>query len=335
MKKLLFLLLLATINVFAQEDDIKSKVTFLAKIENRNSDTLTIFGPYRFKQVIPINKEGVFTATFETKDGLHRLDDGVETTLLFFKNGYDLKLRMDAKEFDESIVYEGEGAKENNFIAQKALKDEIFQEKLEALLENDKEDVAEVLKEKYEKDIEDLESNNLDADLVETLKNSMKQEQMMMLQYLAQKKEAAKLNGTKSPKFEYENFKGGKTSLDDLKGKYVYIDVWATWCAPCRAEIPFLKALEKEFHGKKIEFVSISIDRVKDHDKWLNFVKENDLTGIQLFADNDWNSEFVKEYKINGIPRFILLNDEGVIVNADAPRPSSKEIKELFKSIVN
>jgi len=45
---------------------------------------------------------------------------------------------------------------------------------------------------------------------------------------------------------------GGTTSLDDLKGKYIYIDVWATWCGPCKAEIPFLKDVEKKYHGKKL-----------------------------------------------------------------------------------
>ena len=71
--------------------------------------------------------------------------------------------------------------------------------------------------------------------------------------------------GSPSPKFSnYENFNGGTTSLDDFKGKVTYIDIWATWCLPCRGEIPALKELEKKFHGKDVAFVSISIDQNKD-----------------------------------------------------------------------
>ena len=69
-------------------------------------------------------------------------------------------------------------------------------------------------------------------------------------------------SGSPSPKFSnYENFNGGTTSLDDFKGKVTYIDIWATWCLPCRGEIPALKELEKKFHGKDVAFVSISIDQ--------------------------------------------------------------------------
>jgi hypothetical protein len=59
-------------------------------------------------------------------------------------------------------------------------------------------------------------------------------------------------------------------------------------------------------------------------------VKEKELGGIQLFADNDWKSDFVTGYKIKGIPRFILIDPNGNIVNASAPRPSSEKLIELF-----
>jgi thiol-disulfide isomerase/thioredoxin len=141
--------------------------------------------------------------------------------------------------------------------------------------------------------------------------------------------------GKPSPKFyNYENFNGGTTSLDDLKGKYVYIDVWATWCAPCKAEIPSLKKIEDKYHNKNITFVSISVDRKKDHNKWLKMVKEKEMKGYQLFADNDWNSDFVKAYLILGIPRFILIDPKGNIVNSNAPRPSdNSKLEDLFKSL--
>lgn len=139
--------------------------------------------------------------------------------------------------------------------------------------------------------------------------------------------------GKLSPKFNYENHKGGKTSLDDLKGKYVYVDVWATWCGPCIGEIPALKELEKKYHGKNIEFVSISVDDKKDYDKWKKFVTDKQLIGTQLYADNSWQSQFVQDYVIEGIPRFILIGPDGNIISGDAPRPSDEEVIKLFDEL--
>ena len=139
--------------------------------------------------------------------------------------------------------------------------------------------------------------------------------------------------GSAAPTFDYENVTGGKTSLESLKGKFVYIDVWATWCSPCIAEIPALKEVEKEYHGRNIEFVSISIDNRKDFEKWKKMVADKELKGVQLCADHAWESDFVKSFAIDGIPRFILIDSEGKIVNADAPRPSDEKLKELLKVV--
>ena len=137
--------------------------------------------------------------------------------------------------------------------------------------------------------------------------------------------------GMDSPKFaNYENYNGKTTSLDDLQGRYVYIDIWATWCEPCKAEIPFLKKLEDKYHEKKIAFISISIDSEKDHNIWKEMVAEKELSGIQLFSDKDWNSEFIKNYLVNSIPRFILIDMGGKIISADAPRPSQGEIISIL-----
>jgi thiol-disulfide isomerase/thioredoxin len=139
--------------------------------------------------------------------------------------------------------------------------------------------------------------------------------------------------GKKSPHFEYENYEGGTTSLSEFEGKYVYLDIWATWCGPCKREIPHLKKIEKDYEDKNIEIVSISIDVKNDYDKWRAMVEEKELGGIQLFADNDWSSKFIKDYGIKGIPRFILLDMEGNIVTSDAPRPSNTDLRELFDNL--
>ncbi|AUP81725.1 hypothetical protein C1H87_22035 [Flavivirga eckloniae] len=147
---------------------------------------------------------------------------------------------------------------------------------------------------------------------------------------------ATKLDkGKLSPKFvNYENAAGGTTSLDDLSGSYVYIDVWATWCGPCKKEIPSLKVLEKEYHGKNIKFVSLSVDTEKAHDAWKKMVKDMELSGIQLIADKAFKSDFVSAYLINSIPRFLLIDPEGNIVDENAPRPSSEDIRPLFDKLL-
>ena len=136
-----------------------------------------------------------------------------------------------------------------------------------------------------------------------------------------------------SPQFHYENQKGGKTSLESLKGKYVYIDVWATWCGPCLKEVPSLKKVEEEYQGKNIQFVSISVDNIKDRQKWSNLVNQKKLGGIQLLADLDFSSEFIKAYEIKEIPRFILIGPDGNIVNSNAPKPSETKLIDLFNEL--
>ncbi|MFC4738638.1 TlpA family protein disulfide reductase [Flavobacterium ponti] len=331
MRKLTYLLLLSVFISFAQTEK-KSAVKFSAKIENRNSDTLTIYGPNRFKQIIPVNKNGVFEATLETADGIHQFSDGVESSLMYLKNGDDLAMTMNTKEFDESIVYKGKGAEENNFMAQKALKDEQFE--LTAF-DKESEEFNKMFEAKKTADFESLEKGKLDETFKATIKKMMTQQFSGMQRMYTENLQIKKLNGNPSPSFAYENHKGGVTKLEDFKGKYVYIDVWATWCGPCRAEIPFLKKTEEKYHGKNIEFVSISIDKLKDKDKWRAMVDDKQLGGVQLFADNDWNSQFVKDYGINGIPRFILIGPDGNIVNANADRPSSEDLDKVLSELVN
>jgi thiol-disulfide isomerase/thioredoxin len=142
------------------------------------------------------------------------------------------------------------------------------------------------------------------------------------------------IKGQPSPTFSYENFKGGETALNDLKGTYVYIDVWATWCGPCIGEIPYLKELEHKYEGENIEFVSISVDTKDDYQKWRKMVTKKELGGTQLMANNAFSSTFIDEYAINAIPRFIIIDPEGNIVNADATRPSNFAIESKLDALL-
>ncbi|MCK9303844.1 MAG: TlpA disulfide reductase family protein [Bacteroidales bacterium] len=137
-----------------------------------------------------------------------------------------------------------------------------------------------------------------------------------------------------SPDFNYTDVNGKPVSLTDLRGKYVYIDVWATWCTPCKAEIPFLTKLEEDYHGKNIYFVSLSVDKEKDKLEWISYVKEHNLQGIQLIADKDFSSEFIKKFNINSIPRFILIDPQGRIISGDAKRPSNPELRKELDALL-
>jgi thiol-disulfide isomerase/thioredoxin len=128
--------------------------------------------------------------------------------------------------------------------------------------------------------------------------------------------------------FSYPDVTGKQVSMKDLKGKVVVVDVWATWCGPCKREIPYLKQLEEEMKGKNVEFVSISVDENRDKNKWLTMVDTAKLGGTQLFAGSP--NDISKYYRISGIPRFMIFDQEGKIISIDSPRPSEPELKELL-----
>ncbi|MGV8947597.1 MAG: TlpA family protein disulfide reductase [Lutibacter sp.] len=142
------------------------------------------------------------------------------------------------------------------------------------------------------------------------------------IKYLNLKKMA---KGIVSPIFELYDINNRLVTLESLKGKLVYIDIWGTWCIPCIQEIPSLKKIEKEFRDKDIYFVSICIRDKKE--KFEEFVKENELSGIQLFAP-DTDISFFEEYQLKTVPRFILIDKEGKILDANAYKPSDPKLKE-------
>ena len=314
----------------------KDYVSFQAQIANKNGDFISIQDNSKVYKKIKVNKDGIFKDTLHIKEGLYQMFDGVEFTELYLKSGYDLTLKMDAKMFDESIVYSGVGSYENNYLAQAVLSGSSLG--LNKLIEMNEADFMVAIDSKTKSDLAKLESSNLDVNFIALQKNNIERSRAGMTAFYKDRKAKLllnnALNNSMSSPFDYLNFKGGNTKLSDFKGKYVYIDVWATWCGPCIAEIPFLKKVEEKYEGKNIAFVSISVDVQKDFEKWKKFVKDIQLGGIQLFADKNWNSDFIKSFGINSIPRFILIDPSGKVVSADAARPSDSKLSEQLDALL-
>jgi len=141
------------------------------------------------------------------------------------------------------------------------------------------------------------------------------------------------LNGSVSPDFNYADVNGKMTSLSRMRGSYVYIDFWATYCIPCIGQIPSLKVLEEKYRGKNVKFVSISVDAKTDELKWKKFVAENKLGGTQLIA-YDKGSDFHNFLNVSGIPRFVLIDPNGIIVSQDAFKPGEPEIQEQIDGLL-
>lgn len=453
MKKLIYLSAIALIFACSKPEKPIDYLVFSGNIENNTADSIFVLGE-DFKNGIAIDSSGAFSDTLRMEDGYYSFRIGRESSAMYLQKKQHVSLAINVEEFDESILFEGPGSKENNYLAQnyllderlipsgkelymqdeaafikqvKTLRDESksmlskmeineefrsFQEKesdyafaskivnyqgahryyadttdfiaSEAFYENQIDfalDNEEAFRssDNYRSLISSVFSNNIsnlvsekDSSFIGACKSvarflgnqHIKNEVINDFSYRLLKptkmldsaliflkdnvtntdyinnyddqydKMLTILPGEATPSFmNYENHNGDSTSLSDFSGKYVYIDVWATWCGPCIAEIPALKQLEADMHGKNIEFLSISVDRENAHETWINMVNEKELGGTQLFADKSWQSEFTQAYSINSIPRFILIDPQGNIVDADAKRPSNSELREEFKEL--
>lgn len=133
--------------------------------------------------------------------------------------------------------------------------------------------------------------------------------------------------GQKAVNFDMYTKDGKKVVLSDLKGKAVYLDCWATWCGPCKAEIPHMAKLYEHYkNNKNIVLVSVSLD--KNVNAWKAMVKKDNPGWPQYIVKDEFNSSLCKNYNITGIPRFMMFDKKGNIISLDAPRPSSDDIIE-------
>ena len=113
-----------------------------------------------------------------------------------------------------------------------------------------------------------------------------------------------------------------------LKGKLLFVDIWATYCPDCRKELPALEALQQSYKGKPIVFLSISVDR--DKEAWKEMVKNDKLSGIHLYTTPEVKDTYKFLYDLRSIPRYMLIDAQVNIINSNAPMPSDKNLKELI-----
>ncbi|HJS53954.1 MAG TPA: ABC transporter permease [Chitinophagaceae bacterium] len=133
--------------------------------------------------------------------------------------------------------------------------------------------------------------------------------------------------GKPAPDFMATALNKDTFSLEDFKGRYVVIDVWATWCAPCRAQSPHFERMAEQFTSRDIAFVALSTDDNKW--VWQNEANEKSFRVLQLHV-NDKNL-FGRSYGLEYIPRYIFLGPDGKIINAQMPEPGDPAFEDILR----
>ncbi len=139
------------------------------------------------------------------------------------------------------------------------------------------------------------------------------------------------LVGSLGNQFAFTDLNSDMVSLSDFMGDYLYVDVWATWCKPCKHESLLFEKLQEQFSvNDDLKFISVSID--KEVDKWKGF-RRNSPSSVEQFHFGA-KGDFIDFYDIGSLPRFILLNRTGHVVDADAIRPSNPNTASYLDSLL-
>ena len=154
-----------------------------------------------------------------------------------------------------------------------------------------------------------------------------------ILPMIGQVRPAALMSGAKATDIEFNDKSGKAVKLSSLYGKVLYIDFWATWCGPCRQQIPYMEKLAEHYkNNKKVCFISISLD--EDCDAWLKMIEKDKPQWAQYIATPEQAQLISRAYGIRTIPRFIIINAYGTINQANAMRPSDPDFITAFDKIL-
>ena len=154
-----------------------------------------------------------------------------------------------------------------------------------------------------------------------------------ILPVIGQTRSAAPKGPVKATNIEFTDKSGKTIKLSDLYGKVLYIDVWATWCGPCRREIPYMEKIVEHYkNNKNVRFISISID--EDRDAWLKMIEKDKPEWSQYIATPEQARAMSQAYGIRSIPRFMIINADGTICEENAMRPSNPDFITAFDKIL-
>lgn len=145
----------------------------------------------------------------------------------------------------------------------------------------------------------------------------------------AQTSSADKTTKTKLKIIDLNEEKNASVTLKDVlkkyKGSVIYLDFWASWCGPCKREMPYSSKLKEEYKGQDVVFVYMSTD--KNGAQWESMIAQLNITGENYRASPSVKQEIVQQFNLQYIPRYVLINKEGKVADDNAKRPSDPMVK--------
>ncbi len=346
----LFTLILACSLLSCKKKSKENFISLTGKIENNIIDTDIIirstqidyvYKKLNYEKVIQIDKYGKFSDTLNFPNNDYDLLYNGYRTSINLEKGYDLDITFDSQDVISTLNYSGQGYILNQFNSEKQ---RLRNTASRNYTQNGSDDINLFIKtnllekhdaliKKYKGLISDsiLEKKKSGFDKFYTSEKFVK----LYLKKLKSNKSKKLLIGKGAKEFSFEDQYGSTISLSDFIGKIVLIDIWATWCGPCKYELPYFEKIQKRYKNDKISFISISIDDSRDKNKWIDFLEKESPMGIQLFENKNGKSEFISDLNINSIPKYLLIDPSGKFVSLDAPKPSSEEkLTELIDSLL-
>jgi len=162
-------------------------------------------------------------------------------------------------------------------------------------------------------------------------KNIAAAEQRMMQQQVQEQAAGSLTTGAPAPEIKLNTPEGKELSLSSLKGKYVLIDFWASWCGPCRRENPNVLQLYNKYKKKNFEILSVSLD--SDKAKWTAAIQQDQMNGLHVSDLEKWNSVAARDYGVSSIPFTVLVDPDGNVIATKLRGPGlESKLAEIFGS---
>ncbi|MDP2161276.1 MAG: TlpA disulfide reductase family protein [Flavobacterium sp.] len=133
--------------------------------------------------------------------------------------------------------------------------------------------------------------------------------------------------------FELKSENGNLINTKNYRGKLLFVDFWASWCMPCRKQMPDIVEIYNQYKEQDFRILAVSLDSEKDRQKWLSAIKKENATWDNVLETGEFSGKVAKMYNIQSIPSNFLIDEQGIIINENiSPKQLEEHLNRYFKT---